>query len=223
MLTPQAVAQLRQQGIVRSLAEVVDLDFVRQAFAAGCTNADEARLLTQGPSCHDCLGTNLIARIDDGVDPGWQESRPVFRLDKLLNALHNTVRVDLRDTFPHGLHLGLPQRGIERMNLPVDVGFGDVIEVDQRQAAHTAACQGLNRPGPHATDTDNGNVCGTDTLRARRTAETIQATEAPRKVHVNYSDQAFKPPHLILESGQSARHDSANRYETCSAKRRHAG
>jgi hypothetical protein len=44
-----------------------------------------------------------------------------------------TVRVDGQDAFAHRQHLGRAQRGAQRLDLAVDVGFGDVVEVDQGQ------------------------------------------------------------------------------------------
>jgi hypothetical protein len=46
---------------------------------------------------------------------------------------HLALGVDLRDAIAHRLDLGLPDGCIERVDLPVDVRFRHVVEVDQRQ------------------------------------------------------------------------------------------
>ena len=44
------------------------------------------------------------------------------------------------------------------MDLPVDVGFGDMVQVDQRQRADAAARQRLHRPRADAAQAGHGDV-----------------------------------------------------------------
>jgi hypothetical protein len=44
------------------------------------------------------------------------------------------------------------------MNLPIDIGFGNVIEINQGQGSDSMAGQGFGCPGTHPADTHDGHV-----------------------------------------------------------------
>jgi hypothetical protein len=54
--------------------------------------------------------------------------------------------MDLRDAIAHGPNLGLTHGVIQGMDLPVDVGFGYMVQVDQGDLTHPAAREGLSGP-----------------------------------------------------------------------------
>ena len=64
------------------------------------------------------------------------------------------------------------------MDLPVDVGFGDMIEVDQGQATYPAAGQRFCGPRPHAADADHDDVRIEYALRAVQAIEPAQPAKA---------------------------------------------
>ena len=86
---------------------------------------------------HRRLGGGALG-VDDRARGARQQLQPVLRFDEFLDAVHLAARVDLPDAFGHRLHLRLPERACKRMDLPVDVRFGDVVEIDEGQLAHTA-------------------------------------------------------------------------------------
>ena len=49
----------------------------------------------------------------------------------------------------------LAQRGITGLNLPVDVAFGHVVEINQRDVPHAAARQRLGSPRTYTTHANN--------------------------------------------------------------------
>jgi hypothetical protein len=68
------------------------------------------------------------------------------------------------------------------MDLAVDVGFGHVVQVDQRQRADAAAGQRLRRPGTDAADADDGDVRAPDRGRAVHAVQALQPAEAALQV-----------------------------------------
>jgi hypothetical protein len=90
-------------------------------------------------------------------------------------------RVDGQDAFAHRQHLGRAQRGAQGLDLAVDVGFGDVVEVDQGQPTQPGACQRLRCPGADAADADHRDMGarGAD----QRTAA-VQALDAAEATHM---------------------------------------
>ena len=83
---------------------------------------------------------------------------PVLRIDEILDAVHPACWIDMRNAFPHGMYFGLPQSGIERMNLAVDVGLCNMVKVNQCQMGHTAARQCFSGPGANTAETDDDDV-----------------------------------------------------------------
>ncbi|MCY1408620.1 hypothetical protein D9M71_239440 [compost metagenome] len=74
-------------------------------------------------------------------------------------------RIDRADALGHDLDLGLADRAVEGMDLPVGVGHADVVEVEQGYLAHPAARQRLGCPGTYAADTDDRHMAGSQTLQ----------------------------------------------------------
>ena len=91
------------------------------------------------------LGPNLVDRIDHTV-AGRQQFGRILDGNELLDRRHVATWIDAGNPLPHRLHLGLAEGRLDRMDLPVEVGFGNVVEIDQRQSADTAARQRLDRP-----------------------------------------------------------------------------
>ena len=173
----QAIAQLRKQRVVRGLRQVGHIHQMRLPFAASGTDAHEQGLGLERPGGHCGLGADLVAGVDHRIHLLGQQRGPVVLVDEFIDAVHLAMRIDVRDAFTHGLDLGLPDSGVERMDLAVDVGFGHVIEIDQRERRHTTACQCLGRPRAYAADADDGDMrCA----NARRTFDAIQPGETSK-------------------------------------------
>ena len=66
--------------------------------------------------------------------------------------------IDQANPLAHGLDLGLTQGRTQRMHLSVDIGFGNMVHIDQCQAANAAACKCLRGPRADATNANDGNM-----------------------------------------------------------------
>jgi hypothetical protein len=64
------------------------------------------------------------------------------------------------------------------MHLPIDIGFGNVIKVNQGQGPDTMAGQGFGCPGAHPANTDNGHMRLTQCSISIHTKQTRETTEA---------------------------------------------
>ena len=100
------------------------------------------------------------------------------------------------------------------MHLAVDVGFSDVVEINQREARHAGSSRGLCSPRAHAAKAHDHDVRLTNTFGTLGTVEPGQTPEASLKVGREHSlvrfhaldtasGRALKPPHLVLQSGDS--------------------
>ncbi|MNY53410.1 hypothetical protein D3C86_1891640 [compost metagenome] len=90
--------------------------------------------------------------------------------------------MDLRDALAHGVHLGLAHGRGEGVDLAVDIRFGDLVQVDQRDAIDAAACQGLGGPGADAANADDGDMRIADAGRAIHAIKTLQPAKAALEV-----------------------------------------
>jgi azurin len=70
------------------------------------------------------------------------------------------------------------------LNLAIDVGFTDMVQVNQGQAPYSATCQRFNCPGTHTANADNRDMGGCYTLGTRNTIKACQATESAVQSHI---------------------------------------
>ena len=183
MLFTQQGAKTGQQGIMAGLRQVIDVDLVCQSFAASSTHRNERGVgMVHRPRRHRHLGPYLVACVNDGIDRLRQHRRPVVTVDKFLDARDDTSGVDAGNTFTHGLHLGLSYGVVHGMHLAIDIGFGDVVQIDQCQATHATACQRLCTPRADTTDADNGHMRCAYARSRCDPEQSLHATEAAREI-----------------------------------------
>ena len=78
------------------------------------------------------------------------------RLARIFNPVSgNTVML----AFDHGYLMG-PTSGLERMDLTIDIGRRNGVEISQCESAHTGTGKSLRGVAAHRTEADNGNVAG---------------------------------------------------------------
>ena len=117
----QALAQLRQQGVVCGTCQIIHFDQPGALFATGCAHSDEQGFLGACPGSHGGFGRHVVAGVDHGINGLGQQSRPVVGIDKIIHGVHAALRVKGCNARLHGQNLGLPQCGVVGVDLPVDV------------------------------------------------------------------------------------------------------
>ena len=179
----QTLAQLCQQGVVRGTGQVIHLDQPGALFAACGAHGDEWGFFGPRPSCHGGFCRHLVAGVNHGIYRRRQHCGPVVRFHEGVNGVHPAVRMKPGNARLHGQHLGLAERGVGGVYLTVDVGFGYVVQVDQRDLPDAAARQRFCGPGSHATDACYGHMRAGNRISARRAVQAQDAAKAPGRMN----------------------------------------
>ncbi|MNR04955.1 hypothetical protein D3C85_1209530 [compost metagenome] len=193
MLPPQLVAQLGQQRIVDRGGQVARAQGQRirlppRAAAQQHGHAQRARMQDHGN-----LGRGLVGAINDDGVRARKHLRDILRRNEIIHPRQPAFRIDRQHPLRHRVNLGLPQRRRQRVDLPVDVGFGNMVQVDQGQRPHPAARQRLDGPGPDAAKSGHRHMGVTE---AGRSLRAIQAGErAETAVHVGGFGKMFRGVH----------------------------
>lgn len=120
-------------------------------------------------------GLDQVELAGDKVDA--VEDVVVFRVEEALTARglvasHDGVEddrgVDVAAARGDGLRLALPKRGVQRLELAVEVRQRHGVVVDERQLAHARAHQRLDRVAAHAAETEHGDVAAVQSVHAVR-------------------------------------------------------
>ena len=184
MLTPQPVPQLGQQGIALRARQVIAAQAGRVEPAASRTAGHDQHAQATALRQQRRLGLHLVDAVDDHVDrlQAREQFGRVVGRDEVLHGLHLRRRVDGADALGHRVHLGATVSRTQRVDLPVGVALGDVIEVHQSQPADRAARQCLGRPGAHPADAHHHRVRGRKARLRRPTVQPRHAAEAAREI-----------------------------------------
>ena len=170
----QFLTQARQQRVMGDLPQVSDVHPVRQSLSPGCTHSDEACGRIQGPCRHGQFGAALVAGVDHRIKRFASNLGPVVGLYKTIHHSDFTTGLVAGNSLFHGQHFGLADVGIGGVNLPVDVGLGNMVHVNQSQAPHPAACQGLCGPRAHAAYAHHHHMGAGNALGGICTIQSLQ-------------------------------------------------
>ena len=113
-----------------------------------------------------------------------QQHFKIIYCEEVLDGGHLARRVDLLNAGSHDLYLGLAKGIIQRRTLPVDIGFGYMIHVDQGDVTNGRACQRLGCPGTHAANTQHAHPCRHEPCYCLPAIQTPDATETAFNVRV---------------------------------------
>lgn len=74
--------------------------------------------------------------------------------------------MDQGDSLTHRLYFGLPDGEVGGMDLAVDIGLRDMVQINQRQLPDTTAGKGLGGPRTDTTQSDHHPTWDDRTARA---------------------------------------------------------
>ena len=77
------------------------------------------------------LDPEAVNAVNDMVIVRMQQSREILLGEEVLDGRDATTGIDLADTRRHDVHLGHAERAGQGVQLAVDIGFGDMVEIDQ--------------------------------------------------------------------------------------------
>ena len=103
--------------------------------------------------------------------------------EKSFEGLHLDSRIDGAAALCHHLDLGAPDRVIQSMDLAVDIGQADVIEIDQRQTADAGPGQGFGGITADPADTEYHDGGLLQTRQPLRPDQEFKAAEAMERTH----------------------------------------
>ena len=67
------------------------------------------------------------------------------------------------------------------MNLTVDVGEAEVVEIDKRKLSHAGAGEGLDGPGSDSAESNNHDVCFGESLER---SDAVKSSDAAKAVEI---------------------------------------
>lgn len=101
------------------------------------------------------LGGDVVDAVEDVIVAALQQFAGVFLRIKLLDRFDRDGRIDRPAALGHDHGLALANGAIEGMQLAVDVGQADGVEIDQGQPADAGAGQSLDSIAAHAAETED--------------------------------------------------------------------
>ena len=167
--------------------QISNFQQVGAAFAACRTYGDKGaaslhRFLPR-PSRQRGFGFHLIAAVDHCIHRLQRaglgkNSRPIFGRDEIVYAQHAAVGRVTGDAQAHSLNFGHAYGRVGGVDLAVDIRFGDMVHIHQRDAAHAAARQTFSRPRTHAAYADHQHMGSAYVRRAIHTIKPCQTAKA---------------------------------------------
>ena len=174
----QALAHARQQRLLLGTGQIANRDARRVGLSAGAAYRDQRNPVLTAMNDQRDFGLGIVDRINHVIIATRQQQlRDVVRIDEFLNLGDLAIRIDLRNARAQRTHLGHAQRIGQRVNLPIHIRLGQMIQVNQGELADRGARQRFDRPGADTTDTDHTDM-GMAKRRQRRV--TIQARDTAK-------------------------------------------
>jgi len=145
VIPTQARAHRRKERVATGQRQVFARELERVGASARCTTHHHRLPAITGQCNHGRLGTRLVNGIDQPGVGGDQRCSVVSR-DEVIDQRNRTVWRDVGNAASHHLGFRGAHRALECLHLTVDVGLGDMIEINQRDPTHAASRQRLCAP-----------------------------------------------------------------------------
>ena len=163
-------------------AEVGNLNTRRIDLSAGTADCDNALLVTSAVGNQTCLGAKAVNAVNDVIEFFCHQGFEIFNGEKFFYGVDLAMRIDLLNAPGHYLHLGHTEGVGQGMQLPVDVGFGNVVKIDQCDIPDGTACQCLDCPGANTANTQHADMCLRESRQCLLAVESADAGEAAFKI-----------------------------------------
>ena len=174
----QDIAQVGKQRVVGGAGEISAADEGGVALAARAAGHHKSLLLRHKMGGHGGFYAHLVDGVDHKIKRLGKKRAHVFRVHKIFDFVHGAGGVDLQDAPVQRGYFGQAEIVGERVELAVGVGFGHVVQINQRELADAAARQRLHRPRAHAARAHHANIGLGKALQGGRAVESGNAAEA---------------------------------------------
>lgn len=136
VMPSQQAADTRKKRILGSAGKVCVAQ--GQGIAATTPGATDHQMLRLAAQMRDerCLHKRLVDSIHNPMTARRNACIEVVRGKKSVVQLQPNPRADIRKTLRHRLDLGHAEGGVQGMHLPVEIGQGNMVHVDQAEGAH---------------------------------------------------------------------------------------
>ena len=139
-------------------AQISGLNQCRIFLSARAAAQDKRLIVPHKISRHRRLDAHLVYRVDHKVERSSEKRFQIVFRHKILDFLHFALRVDLGNTFAQRRYLRLTEIVGQRMKLAVDIGLGDVVQINQGQTTDARPRQSLHRPRTYPAHADHADV-----------------------------------------------------------------
>jgi hypothetical protein len=110
------------------------------------------------------------------------------------------IRINLCNSFSHGFYLGHTKGRTKGMNLPIDVGLGDVIHVQETNFTDPTAGQRLSSPGTYAANSNDRHMTALYATGSDHTEKTLKPPKTSLGVYLEITQftRLLQPAQPVL-------------------------
>ena len=130
MAFAQGIAQVGQQFVVFHLAQIGHADVFGMALSTCRTRHHKRLFVAHKPSCHRRFDAHLVYGIHHKIHALGKQSGDVVFINKVFDGGDFTGRIDVKNPLLQGIDFGHAKQGCDGRQLAIDVGFGDVVQID---------------------------------------------------------------------------------------------
>ena len=179
----QQFAYALEQRFLLRFRQIAHGDQGRVRLPARAANGQHGNVARTAIRDHGRLGLGIVDGVDQVVEIApAQQLLQIIGGNKILDLRDLAQGVDQLDTFGQGRDLGLADGVAHGLDLAIDIRFGNIVEVDQGQAADGAARQRFDDPGTDAAHADDTHMGGAETLQRGGAVQAGNAAETPVKI-----------------------------------------
>ncbi len=178
VLGAELFADLGEEAVVAGVGEVGDPDGGGVAPAAGGAAGDEGDAAVAAEGDEAAFVADAVDAVDDVVEGLVEDVVGGGGGEELLDGMDGGGGVDDANTVGEGFGFGLSDGGVEGVDLAVDVGDADFVEVHEGEAAEAGAGEGFDAPGTDAAEADDAHVGVAQACECGAAVEAGDAAEA---------------------------------------------
>ncbi|EKY05181.1 hypothetical protein HMPREF9120_01934 [Neisseria sp. oral taxon 020 str. F0370] len=157
---------------------------------------------------HGGFDAHLVDGVDHEAERPSENLVQVFFGDEVFDFADAAGGVDLADAFGQGGGFGFAEVVGKGVELAVDVGLGDVVQIDQGERTDAGAGESFRRPRADAAEADDADVRMRQALQGGLAVEAGDAAEAAGGWGIGHcvrSNQNGKNAHLARGLDYTAR------------------
>jgi hypothetical protein len=178
VMISQAAAELLEKRIFSAVSEIGDADAGRVPPATGTATSDDRDLPTVAFRDEQGLVTEGIDGVDDEVVSLIEDLCGGGFVEKCGNHFDLSAGMDGARALGHRVGFLATDLAVHRVELAIDVGDADFVEIDERQVANAGSGERFDRPRSHSADADHGDTGSQKPVERRLAIKPSDAAKA---------------------------------------------